>query len=199
MLRTVQLAAAVAALAVPALAEPAPAARGERVAAAAAGQAADGPRTDARAEDAERVFVRFRELFDGRGKASDRAVELNGRRVEMIGFQTPAPTRQSPFLVVVGAPSVVCPYCSSVDDREHLPYVLVYPETEMPNVNPRLRLRIVGEISASHQHESYYGLHNDVRILNATVLPDQRYRNPVRDRIAGRGAAEAAGAERADD
>lgn len=65
------------------------------------------------------TYVQFRELFNSKGKPSLRAVSLAGQRIEMIGFMTPAPAEHSPFIVLVGAPTHRCPYCSEIG-RAHV-------------------------------------------------------------------------------
>ncbi|MGF1447138.1 MAG: hypothetical protein ACFBRM_13195 [Pikeienuella sp.] len=130
---------------------------------------------DVAAARTEPVWVQFRELFSGIGKPTDRAVELSGNVIEIEGFLAPPPSYNSPFLVFVGAPTVKCPYCSSINDEEHLPYILVYPnEGDSFPRTQRHRLKVVGRIMASHDHEPIYGLHNDIRILDAQVTLDDR-------------------------
>ncbi|MEO0764349.1 MAG: hypothetical protein AAFZ09_21530, partial [Pseudomonadota bacterium] len=113
--------------------------------------------------------VQFRDLFNAKGKPSDLAVALNGQLIYIEGFQAPPPTRKSPFLVFVGAKTTKCPYCNSLDDEEHLPYMLVYPHEGHDQITSRARLRAVGVLEASHEDEAFFGIHNDVRLLNATV------------------------------
>ncbi len=131
---------------------------------------------------AEPVRVQFRDLFDGNGKPTARAVELTGQRVVIEGFLSPSPTRASPFLVFVGAPTQHCPYCTSVNDTAHLPYILVYPKegTDPPGF-VRRRLRVTGTLEASHDHEPFYGLHNDIRIRTALVGPADAGRRHLRE------------------
>ena len=142
------------------------------------------------------VFVQFRDLFARGGKPSEAAVALSGRRVVMTGFSTPPPTMESPFLVFVGAPTNFCPYCSSIHEEDHLPYVLIYPENEeVPIFGLSARILVTGTLQASHDYDPFYGIHNDVRILDATIARDERAINPVRQpraalgNRAGRGAA----------
>lgn len=128
----------------------------------------------------EPVAVQFRTLFFGNGKPSVVAASLRGRTVEMIGFAADAPDEDSPFMVFVGAPTEHCPYCSSIDDQEHLPYILVYPQDEVvPEFHGRTRLRVVGRIDVGHENEGEYGIHNDVRLIDATVEVDELLRNRV--------------------
>lgn len=148
------------------------------------------------AENERPIFVQFRDLFGRGGKPSEAAVALSGRRVVMTGFSTPPPTMESPFLVFVGAPTNFCPYCSSIHEEDHLPYVLIYPENEeVPIFGLSARILVTGTLQASHDYDPFYGLHNDVRILNATVTRDERAINPVRQpraalgTRAGRGTA----------
>ncbi len=143
--------------------------------------------------EGERVLgVQMRDLFTLRGKPSPTAVELSGRHVELAGFLAPAPDEQSPFLVLVGAPTSFCPYCTTVDERDHLPFVLVYPSEEFDRTGlaDNARVRVIGQMSASHGYEDTYGIHNDIRILSAEVVRDVRAVNPVRARLqAARAAA----------
>lgn len=139
-----------------------------------AAQAVDGAKEPTHAVDAAPVRVQFRDLFNGNGKPTDRAVSLSGQFIEIVGFFTPPPTRESPFRVLVGAPTAICPYCTAINEVDHLPYVLVYADEEIGRVGLRARMRIVGQIFASHDHEQFYGLHNDIRIIGATITPDAR-------------------------
>ena len=123
----------------------------------------------------EATLIQFRDLFDRRGKPSIHSVRLNGTPVEMVGFMAPPPDQDSPFLVLVGVPTTFCPYCSTVNEHDHLPFVLVYPDEEidLSKIGPRRRLRISGLLDAGHGHEGFYGIHNDVRITDAKVSFDQ--------------------------
>ena len=134
------------------------------------------------------IFVQFRDLFARGGKPSETAAALSGRRVIMTGFSTPPPTLESPFLVFVGAPTNFCPYCSSIHEEDHLPYVLIYPENEeIPVFGLSARILVTGTLQASHDYDSFYGIHNDVRILDARITRDDRAINPVREPRAALG------------
>ena len=135
---------------------------------------------DEAAAPGEATLVEFRQLFNARGKPSARAVELSGRLVEIVGFLTPPPSDDSPFLVFVGAPTAFCPYCEVVDETDHPPYVLVYHEEGIDRAGLRSRVRVRGIVQAEHQNEAFYGIHNDVRLLEAEVRRDQWRENPVR-------------------
>lgn len=130
-------------------------------------------------------LVQFRDLFFQGGKPSPRATWMSGATVELTGFLTPPPDEESPFLVLVGVPTTICPYCTSVDEQDHLPYVLVYPDTpfDRSNVTSRTRIRVRGTLNISHEFEGFYGIHNDVRILAAQVERDERSVNPVQQRL----------------
>ncbi len=153
------------------------------------------PAAPAEAEERP-TWVQFRDLFDRKGKPTDLAVDLSGQLIEIVGFQTPSPTRASPFMVMVGRPTAVCPYCTAINDEEHLPYVLVYPHFEGQIPRFRGRLRIIGRIQASHAHEAFYGLHNDVRVLDARILVDQPGRDGARAELQPVTAAEGGGGHR---
>lgn len=118
--------------------------------------------------------VVFRDLFNEHGKPSDHAVTLDGQRVVMIGFAADPPTEDSPFMVFVGAPTVQCPYCFSIDEREHPPYVLVYPTEAVKMFDYNDRIRVEGVLQASHGYDPEFGIHNDIRMLEATVVLDER-------------------------
>lgn len=136
------------------------------------------------------VYVQFRELFDRRGKPTERARALDGRVIEMIGFSTAPPTRESPFLVFVGAPTAHCPYCTAVSEMDHLPYVLIYAEHDLETYGRRDRLRVRGRLKVAHEHEEMYGLHVDLRLLGSTVRRDVRATNPARPvQVRNRAAA----------
>lgn len=135
-------------------------------------------------EISEPVYVQFRDLFDHKGKPSPRAVALAGRTIEMIGFVADPPSDDSPFMVFVGSPSEFCPYCSSIDEEDHLPYVLVYTDAPLDRVSATTRIRVTGRLQASHDYEPAYGLHNDVRLWEATVVYDQGVRRGTRPRPA---------------
>ena len=126
------------------------------------------------------IYVQFRDLFDRSGKPTEKAKSLDGKVIEMIGFSTAPPTRTSPFLVFVGAPTAHCPYCTAVSEMDHLPYVLIYAEHELRTYGRRDRLRVRGRLNAGHDHEQMYGLHYDLRLLDATVAQDARAENPAR-------------------
>lgn len=143
--------------------------------------------------------VQFRDLFFRGGKPSPKAVNISGTSVEMIGFIAEAPTEDSPFLVLVGTPTNFCPYCNGIDDKEHLPYVLVYPSHDFSHDEfaGRTRVRVAGQLYASHDYENVYGIHNDVRINAAVVSRDARAINPVLVRrkaaLAAKAGAKATG------
>lgn len=139
--------------------------------------------------------VQFRDLFFRGGNPSPKADRMSGGTIELTGFIAMAPTEESPFLVLTGAPTEKCPYCNaSDDDHDHLPYVLVYPEGAFQHsqFSPRTRVRVRGILSAEHSYEDFYGLHNDVRILGAQVVKDQGAMNPVITRLRAKRAAEKA-------
>ena len=144
--------------------------------------------------------VQFRDLFFRGGKPSSLAVKMTGNSIEMTGFIAEAPTMESPFLVLVGTPTNFCPYCNGIDDKEHLPYVLVYPSHEFSHdeFKGRTRVRVAGQLYASHDYENVYGIHNDVRIDAAVVSRDARAINPVLVRRKAAIAAERAKAAGAD-
>lgn len=147
--------------------------------AAAVGPAPE-PASAAEAEAAP-VYVQFRDLFTRDGKPSARAIALDGQRVRMTGFLAIPPSKDSPFLVFVGAPTVHCPYCTTVREESHDPYALIYPAD--PETAPRARKRrieVVATLDAQAEHEHFYGLHNDVRLLAAEVRYDEPYRHPFR-------------------
>lgn len=129
-------------------------------------------------------FVQFRDLFRG-GKPSPNAQDLDGSHVGLVGFFAPPPTDDSPFLVMVGNPTSVCPYCTTVSEEEHLPFVLVYPQVpfDWSYYGQRRRYRVVGKLSAGGQNENFYQIHNDLRIVDAVVVPDQRTSNPTLERL----------------
>ena len=135
--------------------------------------------------------VQFRDLFFRGGKPSPQAASISGTTIEMVGFVAEAPSHDSPFLVLVGAPTDHCPYCNSVDDLDHLPYVLVYPDHPFDHheFGSRTRIRVVGQLSASHDFEDYFGIHNDLRILSASVMRDLPAANPVQERLRAKRAA----------
>lgn len=136
----------------------------------------------ARASGDAPVTVLFRDLFDARGKPSERAFELIGREVRMIGFPADPPSDESPFVVVVGEPTTDCPYCAVIFDDEHLPYVLAYTE-QYPQMGYNTRIVVVGTLEADHDFDPTFGIHNDLRLLNASVTRDVRPTNPVRARL----------------
>lgn len=127
------------------------------------------------------IVVQFRDLFTPSGKPSLDTLNWRGKVVEVVGFQTPPPEPDSPFLVLVGAPSNTCPYCESVDETEHPPYALVYPKDEWRHVSPRTRIRVAGELATSHNYDDSYGIHNDVRLLRAVVIRDPLALRPGRE------------------
>ncbi len=150
--------------------------------------ASQAEKTGSAAPNQQPVFVQFRDLFARGGKPSDTAVALSGRQVVMTGFTTPPPTHESPFLVFVGAPTSFCPYCSSIHEEDHLPYVLIYPEDEdVPIFGLNARILVTGTLQASHDYDPFYGIHNDVRILDAMVTRDERAINPIRQPRAALG------------
>ena len=123
----------------------------------------------------ETTPVMFRDLFSGRGKASFKASALHGKRIEMIGFMAPPPDYDdSPFLVLVGVPTTFCPYCSTVNDQEHLPFVLVYPDHELDQrtIGLRRRLKVTGILDAGSSDDDFFGIHNDLRLFDAEVVFD---------------------------
>ena len=130
---------------------------------------------DATATDGDPVSVQFRDLFRS-GKPSPRAMELNGQKVLIQGFFADRPADDSPFYVLVGAPTQYCPYCSTVNEQDHLPFVLVYPHAEVPGHGGRTRVAVEGVLDAGLNYESTFGLHNDLRLLEAQVRIDARAR-----------------------
>jgi hypothetical protein len=116
------------------------------------------------------TVVEFRDLFAPNGKPNLRAAALRGRQVAMQGFLTPPPAEDSPFRVLVGAPTEHCPYCTSVNETEHLPYILVYP-AEGASVPEGGRLIVIGTLDPGLPREPAYGLHYDLRLTDAVLLP----------------------------
>lgn len=149
------------------------------------------PIASAFAEDA--FPMHFRDLFERGGKPSTTAKFFSGEKILITGYLAPPPTEESPFLVLVGAPTSFCPYCTSVDERDHLPYVLIYPDPpfDARSVGQRTRIVVSGELDAGVQNEKFYGLHNDLRVVSARVELDERNQNPVRKRLNPRKAATA--------
>lgn len=137
--------------------------------------------------DTDITIVQFRDLFNARGKPSFRAAVLSGRPVAIQGFLAPPPAEDSPFRVLVGEPTEHCPYCTGVNEAEHLPYILVYP-SEGAEIPAARRFIAIGTLDAGHDYEQNYGLHNDLRLreavlLDAVVLGSRRAR-PGADRAA---------------
>lgn len=126
------------------------------------------------------VQVEFRALFDQRGKPSERAYALNGKLVEVVGFMADRPSTDTPFFVFVGAPSHACPYCTGLDEREHVPYAFVYTEGDVQPTGLRARIRVTGFLQAEAQYENMFGIHNDLRILKAQLRRDALAVNPAR-------------------
>lgn len=140
---------------------------------------------------AEDAFpMQFRDLFERGGKPSTTAKFFAGEKIQLTGYLAPPPTEESPFLVLVGAPTSYCPYCTSVDERDHLPYVLIYPDPPFDgrSVGQRTRIVVSGELDTGVQNEMFYGLHNDLRVVSARVEFDERNQNPVRRRLNPRKA-----------
>ncbi|MEL7000068.1 MAG: hypothetical protein AAFP68_17545 [Pseudomonadota bacterium] len=149
--------------------------------------------TSVPATESEPRVLQFRDVFGSNsGKPSRQGANRSGKAVQIVGFLAPPPTNDSPFVVMVGAPTSFCPYCTAVDEQDHLPYILVYPDAPMDlsSITTRTRVRVEGIISVSHDHEDRYGLHNDVRILKATITRDQRAINPVQALLRQKRAAD---------
>lgn len=143
---------------------------------------------------ADRVsVVEFRDLFAAGGKPSPHATALDGRTVAIQGFLAPPPAKDSPFRVLVGAPTTHCPYCTAVNESAHLPYVLVYPG-EGAEVPKGGRLIVIGTLDSGHAHEETYGLHYDLRVTDAVLLPASvlggQRAAPASGRAAKAGASE---------
>lgn len=123
--------------------------------------------------------VQFRDLFIAGGKPSPGAIGLSiaRRSISLAGFFAPPPPGGSPFQVLVGAPTETCPYCTTIDDKEHLPFVLVYGADGQPvSFPPSTRVRVTGRIDTGHENEDVFGIHNDVRIVDAVIVRDARTR-----------------------
>lgn len=144
----------------------------------------------ATAPETQVIPVQMRDLFVPGGKPSAKAVFLSGRQIAIAGFAAEPPDEDSPFLVLVGAPTAFCPYCATIDEQDHLPYILVYPEDVevVGDIDKNARIRVIGELETSHGFDQDYGVHNDIRLTSALVARDTQAVNParpVRDRRLG--------------
>lgn len=129
--------------------------------------------------DAPPTPLQFRDLFHA-GKPSPRAHDLSreGAAVILSGFFAEQPPGGSPFNVMVGAPTEKCPYCSTSDDDEKLPFILIYaadggaPGQEAQRYSTRMRLRVVGRVEAGLAYDEFYGFPNELRVVDAEIMED---------------------------
>lgn len=142
-------------------------------------------------------FMQFRDIFADKGKPSDLARETSGKQVTMVGFVAPPPDKSSPFLVLVGEPTTFCPYCSTISEHDHLPFVLVYTgePVDHEHYGLRRRLRVTGRLNADHGNEPTYGFHRDVEILDAVIEDDFKNRRLTPAQIRAKAAEKKAAAE----
>lgn len=132
------------------------------------------PAKSAEAAADEVYHLQFRDLFIAGGKPSRTATALSGKTIELVGFLAPPPEETSPFYVLVGAPTTFCPYCTTANEQDHLPFVLIYADQVPEGMGLRTRLRVSGRLDAGHTYEGVYGIHNDLRLLDAKIERDAR-------------------------
>lgn len=123
------------------------------------------------------VRVQFRDLFTGLNP-SDKAVDLSGSEIEIVGYLTPP--QPFPFRVLVGLPSETCPYCEPPEDGDDnvIPFLLILGDLDEMNFSFRSRLRVTGVLQAPRNAVGPDGRKLEMRLIEAVVEPDARYIDP---------------------
>jgi len=123
------------------------------------------PLRPAFAEETQRLF--FYELYrKGTTTLSEKALALQGQKVEVVGFMAPPLKAESLFFVLTDTPMETCPYC---DDIALWPDSIIYvtPREELPSVPYNRQIRVAGTLDLGEAIDPATGFVSLVRLKDA--------------------------------
>lgn len=119
------------------------------------------------ADEPTRLY--FYNLYEkGTTTLSEKALALNGSRVEIVGFMAPPLKAEAPFFVLTDVPMETCPFCDSI---ALWPDNIIYATSDdpLPMVPFDRQIRVAGTLDVGEAIDEATGFVSLVRLRHAVV------------------------------
>ncbi|BDA86213.1 hypothetical protein Sa4125_37550 [Aureimonas sp. SA4125] len=110
--------------------------------------------------------IAFGDLYERQTVFSQRAKDLEGQTIEMLGFMAPPLKAESRFFVLTRMPMSVCPFCETEADWPS-DIIVVYTEDPISVVPFNFPIRVTGTLELGTTKDPEMGFVSRVRLQNA--------------------------------